>query len=98
MFEDMKEEVRGEEETGGEEEAKARRHDQCNRIHEDNADELEGLKYNPNERECDPPDLEDTETGNQVCRSQQPKFDDDSDACRLEHVTSSIIKDRKSVV
>ena len=88
---DMKEEER-DEETGWEEEAMTRQHDQHDEIHEGDADELNGLKYNPNERERDPPDLKDMEMGNQVCRSQEPKFDDDGGACRLEHATSSIVK------
>ena len=92
MFEDTKEEERGEEETGREEEAKTRQRDRHNEVHEDDADGLEGPKHNPNERERDSPDLKDAEMGNQVCRSQQPEFDDDSDACGLAHATSSIVE------
>ena len=52
----------------------------------------EALEYIPNEREYEPPDLEDAETGAQVCRSQQPEFDDDGDACGLAHATSNAIE------
>ena len=66
--------------------------DQCDEVHEDNTDGLEGPEYNPNKREHDPPDLEDMEMGNQVCRYQEPEFDDDGGTCGLKHATSSIIE------
>ena len=58
---------------------------QHDEIHNDDADKLEGLKYNPNEREHEPLDLEDMEMENQGCTPQQPKFDDDSDTYGLKH-------------
>ena len=93
VFEDTREEVRGEEETGGEEEAKTGgRRDRHDGIHADNVDELDELKYDPNEREHEPQRLTDEGSGDRASMPKEPEFDDDGDVCGLERVTNSVVE------
>ena len=96
VFGDTKEEERGEEETGGEEEAKTRRRDEVRdkRVpaRDDDGGEPRDVRSSPNEGEHEPQRLAFVESGDQASMPKEPEFDDDGDACGLEHVTNSIVE------
>ena len=88
---DMKE-WEEDEKTGWEEEAMTRQHNQCDKIHDDDVDELGELEFSPNGREHKPQWLAYVGSGDRAGMPKEPKFNDDGDACGLKHATSSIVK------
>ena len=96
VFGDTKEEERGEEETGGEEEAKTQRRNEVRdkRVpaRDDDGGEPRDVRSSPNEGEHEPQRLAFVESGDRASMPKEPEFDDDGDACGLEHLTNSIVE------
>ena len=92
MFGDTKEEERGEEETGGDEEAKTRR---CNEVRDkrvpacdEDGGEPRDIRCSPNEGEHEPQRLAFVESGDWAGMPKEPKFNDNGDTHGLTHATS----------